>query len=331
MKILSNFKQYKEALKYIDPYRIAVAYIGIDFTLFINKKSIKEIIVSPTIGSNPHAISSIIKLVGIDKVNFIDHLHSKLYIGKKGAIIGSANLSRNALDEKGLLELGVLLDSASQIKQVNNLFNVYKKTAKKLYPNSSLKEARIAKLYNYHNKVIRGISTKLTSVQKKYFDDYVWGIDEPFKLSWYDVLEPDKNAYVYKNFYKEFPGATWKDILRNIKCDIEIPRNDKLEEGEWLLTFQLNRNYFCLKTGLEWMYIDKKIINAYSKDYYPVGCFELANIKHTSPPFIIDKKFRNRFAEVVNQDRYKYVRKSMYIKNITPYIHQILKEIKSKY
>ena len=28
MKILSNYSQYRKALKEIDPYRIAVAYIG---------------------------------------------------------------------------------------------------------------------------------------------------------------------------------------------------------------------------------------------------------------------------------------------------------------
>ena len=196
---------------------------------------------------------------------------------------------------------------------------------------SSIKESRLSKLYDSYNKLTRIFDNKRLKTPRKYFYDYQWGIDEPFKLSWYDILEPDNKAYVKKNFYKEFPGATWKDISKNIKSDIEIPRNDKLEEGEWLLTFQLNKNYMCIKTGLEWMYIDKKITNAFTKAYYPIGCFELANIKHPSPPFTIDKKFRNLFAQVVNQEKYKQVRNSNYIKNITPHISRILNDIKREY
>lgn len=331
MKILSNYSQYRQALKEIDPYRIAVAYIGLDYSAYIKTKKIREFIVSPTVGSNPHAISSVIKSIGISNVYFIDNLHSKLYIGKKGAIIGSANLSRNALDEQGLLELGVLIDSEKDMKKVNQLFNEYKKIAKKLYTNSSLKELRIAKLYNDHHKIILSFNKKLSNVPKRYFEDYVWGVDEPFKLSWYEFLPEDVSSYNKKQFYKEFPGANWKDIYSNIWCDMEIPKGDKIDEGEWLLTFFLDKNSKCKKTGLEWMFIDKKIKNAYKKGYYPDSVLQLKNFRHSSPPFIIDRKFKSLFAEVINEDRYKSVRESMYIKNITPYINRILIEIKNKY
>lgn len=328
MKILTNYSLYKQAIKKIEPNKVAVAYIGADYNLFINAKKLKEIIVSPTVGSNPHAISSLIKSIGISNVHFIDNLHSKLFIGKKGAIIGSANLSRNALGGSGLIELGVLIESQRELSQVTKLFNDYKKTAKRLYKNSTAKEEKIAKLYVDHRKplVINGSKTPL-----KIFSEYQWGVDEPFKVSWYDVIEPDIKSYVKKSFYKAFPGATWKDIYNNIRSEIEIPMNDSLQEGEWLLTFCVDEKYLCMKSGLDWMHIDVRIKNAFTKEFYPNGFFELKSIKHSSPPFKIDKKFRKIFVEVVNQAKYKTVRESMYIKNITPFIPKILKEIKKRY
>jgi len=107
--------------------------------------------------------------------------------------------------------------------------------------------------------------------------------------------------------------------------------DDSLKVGEWLLTFCVNEKSLCLKSGLEWMHIDKNIKNAFSKEYYPNGFFELKDIQHPNPPFKIDSKFRKLFAEVVNQEKYKTVRESDYIKNITPFIPKILAEIKKRY
>lgn len=334
MKIVSSFSEYQKALSLIKPHKIAVAYIGADYNNFINIKNLKEIIISPTIGSNPHAISSLIKSIGLSNVHFIDNLHSKLYIGKSGVIIGSANLSRNALDANELIELGVLFQTPKDLNLANKLFAEYKKNAMNSYPSPLSKENKLAKLFNTHHRWThfhndRGI--KLSPKPKTLFNDYEWGIDEPFKLSWYEVYPDDEDAYNKKRFYKEFPGVTWNDIYGNILADMEIPKGDKINEGEWLLTFHRDDNSRCKKTGLEWMFIDKKIKNAFRKGYHPDSVMQLTDIKHSTSPFLIDKKFRAAFADVVNQDKYRLVRETMYIKSISPYIPKILKEIKNKY
>jgi len=172
MKILTNYSLYKQAIKKIEANKVAVAYIGADYNQFINAKKLKEIIVSPTVGSNPYAISSLIKSIGISNVHFIDNLHSKLFIGQKGAIIGSANLSRNALGGTGLIELGVLFETKKELALVNRLFEEYKIKAKTLYKNSLSKEKQIENLYVSHNKLVPTL--KDPKQPPKPFNEYVW-------------------------------------------------------------------------------------------------------------------------------------------------------------
>ena len=61
MTIMNLIKsdETKKAIKECNPSRIAVAYIGKDWRDFINPKNIVEIIISPTLGSNPVAIQEI--------------------------------------------------------------------------------------------------------------------------------------------------------------------------------------------------------------------------------------------------------------------------------
>ena len=101
MKILSGGDIAKE-VKSINPQYIAVGYIGKDWHRYIDIEFVKEIIVSPTIGSNPFAIESIVKEIGFENVYFLDELHAKLYIGSDRYAFGSFNLSANA-DRKSVV------------------------------------------------------------------------------------------------------------------------------------------------------------------------------------------------------------------------------------
>ena len=104
MKFLTKSNEFVEELREISPEKIAVAYIGIDWKEFISVDSLKEIIVYPTLGTNPVAIMEIVGKIGWENVHFLDNLHSKIYIGDSSMLAGSANLSRNALANTGLYE-----------------------------------------------------------------------------------------------------------------------------------------------------------------------------------------------------------------------------------
>lgn len=109
---------------------------------------------------------------------------------------------------------------------------------------------------------------------------------------------------------------------------MDIPKGDTLDEGEWLLCFKIDDKDLCLKTGLHWMYIDEKIKNGFTKDINSDCYNQLYYRKHSSPPFSLDRKFKENFQEVINQNKYKAIRKAEYVKNITPNISKFLNEIK---
>ena len=108
MTICSNAEQLRNALNKIKPTKIAVAYVGAGWENYILLEHLEEIIVSPTLGSNPFAIEEIMNKLGAEKVHFLDRLHSKLYLGKQSALLGSPNLSDNGFSDSGNLEAGVV-------------------------------------------------------------------------------------------------------------------------------------------------------------------------------------------------------------------------------
>ncbi len=86
MKVLIE-NDIQEAVSGCKPSKIAVAYIGADWQTFIPDPSrLESIIVSPTIGSNPWAIADLVKQIGWEKVAFLDELHAKTYIKKRGHV-----------------------------------------------------------------------------------------------------------------------------------------------------------------------------------------------------------------------------------------------------
>ena len=81
MKILIE-SEIQRAIRRCEPSKIAVAYIGTDWNTFVSDvESLGAIIVSPTLGSNPWAITDLAKQIGWDKIFFLDELHAKTYVG----------------------------------------------------------------------------------------------------------------------------------------------------------------------------------------------------------------------------------------------------------
>jgi hypothetical protein len=94
--------------------RVAIsAFVGDGARAFIRKPLGVEIICWPRAGgTNPLELNRL-KNAGAH-ISFADRLHMKVYwAAKRGAIVGSANLSTNALGAGGLKEFGVLLPPGS--------------------------------------------------------------------------------------------------------------------------------------------------------------------------------------------------------------------------
>lgn len=64
MKILVG-SEIPQAISRCEPSKVAVAYIGTDWNTFVpDTDRLEAIIVSPTFGSNPWAISDLVKQIG---------------------------------------------------------------------------------------------------------------------------------------------------------------------------------------------------------------------------------------------------------------------------
>jgi len=105
--------------------RVAItAFVGSGSEAYLRKPEGIELVCWPKAGgTNPDALRKLIKL-GV-KVSFAKSLHMKIYwTADKGAVITSANLSKNALGAGNLMEIGIFVPSKSVdidriLKQIN--------------------------------------------------------------------------------------------------------------------------------------------------------------------------------------------------------------------
>lgn len=103
---------------------IAVAYVGADALSFIpSPKNVTVYCWPQPGGTNPNGIDDLLRQGA--NVHFVERLHAKIYWSRtKGTLIGSPNLTANALGDKGLLEAAVRLppgafDMHGFIKKMN--------------------------------------------------------------------------------------------------------------------------------------------------------------------------------------------------------------------
>lgn len=145
----------KRTLREVSPISIAVAYVGIDWSTYIDASTLKEVILSPTIGSNPVAISQLVDKLGWENIYFLDNLHSKVYLGATQAAVGSFNLTANGLSAVGLQEAGYLISEPDAIARLQDLLAEYKALAATAYPTTLLKSKRLTELRAIWDRAIK--------------------------------------------------------------------------------------------------------------------------------------------------------------------------------
>ena len=70
-------------------------------------------------------------------------LHSKLYLGKQSALLGSPNLSENSFADLGRFEVGVVMTEPNDLEQLDEIFEYYKKLAINLYATPESKQEKL--------------------------------------------------------------------------------------------------------------------------------------------------------------------------------------------
>lgn len=337
MEIISG-QNIATSIKDICPKKIAVAFIGADYSSFLDDDCIKNlecIILSPTEGSNPYAISDLSKKIGWGKIFFLSRLHAKIYIGDQESIIGSSNLSRNGLigDETGLYETCVKIDSN---KQSLEIFNDILSKAKKEYPNEKSKRDALDSLFCIYNRR-KSIGLESTKDESLDFLNYEWENGERFYINWYsggsdECKNTEKTERICGDDIEKVNGEEQSSVFTE---------DDAIKKNKWILNWK-SQNYkdkIDRRAKIFWVYIDDIINRGWNDGKgspYTKLAVQLKSLsKHRpNPPFKITKEFTEAFRKVIDKEKYAilfndnpYTASSTDIAQIMP---SFLKDVKKK-
>lgn len=297
---------------------IIVGFVGIDAPSLLPDVKDVELYCWPQAGStNPYAINNLLKLGA--RVFFVDNLHTKLYwVEGKGAVVTSANLSKNAMGVGGLHEFGVYLQNPSGININQIIQSLDCRLARK---------AEIQELHRQHDLNLRknraARQPSKANIRAPGFVDWYQDRPKNWKLGWWEeevkwiTAEP-----ILSRAKKEFDLE--KDVKDGLYC-----RKDQYREGDWLLFFRLPPN----NEKPKWMFVD--IVGripqndpAYDESY-PYQAVQVRKKSRTAAPFSIDREFTEAFGMALQEYRVNKIKR---LRNLTPnkeFLKVLLKSIRS--
>lgn len=290
MRILED-TEIQKAINNCNPSKIAVAYIGADWKDFITGADLLDaVIVSPTFGSNPWAITDLIKHIGWERTYFLDELHAKAYIGNKAAVIGSANLTRNGLSGEGLVELCVLVDEVNTIDKIHKTFADLKDLARSQYPTKKSKQLRLKELER-----IWGAAVAHRILQR-----------ENRNISSLSEFEPLGEDHFYVLWYQPIKCEYSDDIkaIQSLVIDeIHFASGDEVKRNKWALVWRITNSYAPHKSATPyWLYIHEVFENGVINEgyEYPQCAVQRRDMEVPYPPFEITPDVAAAFKKAIN-------------------------------
>ncbi|XCN73984.1 MAG: phospholipase D family protein [Candidatus Electrothrix aestuarii] len=290
MKIIFD-SEIAEAIEKCSPEYIAVAYIGKDWRQFIPKPSrLKSVIISPTLGTNPRAVTDMVNELGWDKIEFLDELHAKLYLGKSSAVTGSSNLTKNGLSGEGLQELCIATNNDSHLKKFKIFFDKMKVEASSSYPDIKKKKQKLNELYSVWNKAVsHGLAVQDQPVAK--FEDFDLLSNDQFYITWYqnaDCKHSDELQAI-----KEF-----------IDDEIHFLPEDNIQKNKWVLMWRItNTDTADKRTNPRWLYIHELFKGGITESNYKytTAAIQRNDLEKPSEPFELTKDVINALKEAVEK------------------------------
>ncbi len=313
MKTLASARLIKNHLGKLKPTRVAVAYVGAGWKNYVDVATLKEIIVSPTLGSNPKAIEEMIAHLGIENVHFLSRLHAKIYLAAEQALIGSCNLSDNALTEGRLVEVAVAVNGGRTLAALNAIFETCKEEACKEFPKAEDKRKRLEKLVLERSVAERDglFGTNGTVPQIKSYSSKL----DRIHVSWYQPM----SGIQYEEGID--PDTIFSDSLF-------LREQDDIREGDWVLYWHACNDGMPRKNGdVGWLRVDDVISNAV-KDNEPYSKLVGERVKRVgSFPFKLDPRTKASIRQALTQKQFADLR-SDYIAKSDPVIPRFLTYLK---
>jgi hypothetical protein len=302
-----------ENVRKIRPVQIAVAYLGMGWLERLGGHLPADLIIRPALGSNPDAIRDAIKCMGADHVHFLDELHAKVFIGQESALVGSANLSRNA--DEILREVMVKVTDAASMATLRKWFADTILLSSDQYSTTAAKGKRLTELQQLHNREIRselktldklsGNELKGESRPKHGLGDYLsnkLSAESLLSVQWWQ----DEGGHTKK--FKADVAKQGHDYAQ-ISDHLDITENDATAEirDSWVLCWRQTSTGRATKK-LEWLYVDG-IADSGDK-IYPRTIFMLEGKGRSLPPrpFEIDDAACEAFKKTMNESEWEALR-----------------------
>jgi len=305
MQLIST-TEVSATIALVQPLYVAVAYVGKDWQTLIDPTRLLEIIVSPTLGSNPESIEEIVSILGWEHVHFLTRLHSKIYIGAKSVAFGSFNLSRNGILADGLEEFGVYIDAPEAVNDLNAEFDRIRDLAIAEHPTERDKREALQRLSVHRN---RAWASRIIApdANVRNLMDYHVITDHDFYVVWYSPGTPELNPATIKKAAPDIPiDAFEADELKYTTVLDSAP----VEQGDWLLLWQI-RNDGLPHHGVspQWLFADYVIPNGVAtNDGYTKLIVQKQSSYELPPPFSLDKLTKAALYRTLSTENYRTLR-----------------------
>lgn len=299
MRVLTEKTEIRSAIQQVlsdpkDERIVLVAYVGAGALDFLPKpKGVKIFCWPQAGGTNPKAVSDLLRK-GAD-VQFVKRLHAKVYWSRtKGAVVGSANLTENALGERAQHEVAVALKSdAVDMKQLLTKLNVIRD-----------RDAALKRLWKQHNEFYSKLGKRGSGGARS---------SEPIPTfaEWYATRTggPSWRLSFYTREGKPADDATkkyWSETgYGDYAYFLSTERDDALEKRAFALALRVPKKgrLQLKKAELEWWmpdYMTKSEESGYKED--PIHWFARGDYsKSADQPFKLDKKFKAALVDLLNE------------------------------
>ena len=276
MNVLTCPDDIRDALRGVQPISIAVAYVGDKWRDFVSTKLLREIILSPTLGSNPFAIEELMDVLGHDNVHFLDALHSKIYLGASSVLLGSCNLSQNGMSNHGRLEAAVILTDKESRQQLAAQIERYKASAQKAYPSLRKKEEQLQALKLQCDKAQWFGLAPIANASPLIFN-YKSNLDR-IHIAWYGSEEP---KYAQTRIGDAIPDTRGNDPDDYFSATLQFHAKDDVRAGDWILCWRCNDDGLPRKSGdISWMYVHHVIPDGFDDEDYSKLVGEAKKLRH---------------------------------------------------
>lgn len=295
MSTLVTEKSIAEAIRTIAPVRIAVAFLGSDWRKYIPEpQKIEQIVISPTLGSNPKAILDLSEEIGWERIFLLDELHAKVYLGRESALLGSANLTANGLCGDALVELGTVVKSEEDLRTINTFIDDVVRRAHSIYRNDDSKIARVAVLQTLWNEAFSRRIIR-PAVETNTIKNFVLATKEDFYVLWYMDAEYDYSAEV-------------EQIESCIENEMHFHPDDKPTANRFVLTWRkASKGTADKRTKPSWMYIHEIFVNGVvAEDYeYTTVAIQRSDLAVPPVPFELSDEVVAKLFKAIGSDDLK--------------------------